>query len=76
VFLLRNTHVVGKVTSLRGWRWQHREGSSPFFRTNTQDTLRNLDLPHRSGGFSHSLPNLGTRVLRLKVGIVESGLSS
>jgi len=22
-----------KSTSLSGWRWQHREGSSPFFRT-------------------------------------------
>ena len=33
-----------KFTSLRGWRWQHREGSSPFFRTRLRSPVRPSEL--------------------------------
>jgi len=44
-------------TSLRGWRWQHREGSSPFFRTTfrfssvRRDTLSGLANPNYASSY-------------------------
>ena len=58
----RGSGGIGRRTSLRGWRPQGREGSSPFFRTNLKDQEGNCLLAGASSSAGTSAGALSAPV--------------